>query len=91
MARIEPISRTVYRAPTRGRTYLNARSAAQAEASAMLEARYPSERPEYECGTGYCTYPGYHWSENHRLVIVQKRLARLILRALRRATDNKEQ
>lgn len=90
MPKIEQVSRTVYRAPTAGRTYLTARAAANREASAMLAARYPSERPEYESSTGYCTYPGYHWSEDHHLVIVQKRLARFILRALRNA-DNKEQ
>jgi len=44
MARIEPISRTVYRAPTAGRTYLTARAAANREAAAMLARKYPTER-----------------------------------------------
>ena len=89
MARIEQTLRTAYRAPTRGRTYLNPRSAAKAEAAAMIQDRYPTEHAEYE--DGHCYYPGFHWSNDERLMRVHKRLARLILRALRRATDNKEQ
>lgn len=88
MARIEPISRTVYRAPTAGRTYLTARAAANREAAAMLARKYPTERDDPECGGGY------HWTQDHTLVKVRQRLARIILRALRRAaraTDNKEQ
>ncbi|CAB3717725.1 hypothetical protein CEY09_31750 [Achromobacter marplatensis] len=90
MSEIEQIVRTAYRAPTRGRTYLNPRSAAKAEAAAMLQDRYPTENAEYE--DGHCYYPGFHWSSDERLMRVHKRLTRLILRALRRATtDNKEQ
>lgn len=89
MPKIEQIVRTAYRAPTRGRTYLNARSAAKAEAAAMLTDRYPTEQPEYE--NGQCYFPGYHWSADERLLRVHKRLTRLILRALRATPDNKEQ
>jgi hypothetical protein len=60
----------------------------------MLGKKYPSEDAEYE-QSGRMTYPGYHWGNDDRLVRVHKRLARLILRDLRRAaratTDNKEQ
>lgn len=87
MAKLEQTFRTAYRAPTRGRTYLNPRSAAKAEAAAMLQDRYPSERPEYE--NGQCYYPGFHWSSEERLMRVHKRLTRLILRALRKA-DHKD-
>ncbi|MFC0260997.1 hypothetical protein [Achromobacter marplatensis] len=56
----------------------------------MLQDRYPTENAEYE--DGHCYYPGFHWSSDERLMRVHKRLTRLILRALRRATtDNKEQ
>ena len=93
MARIEHTMRTAYRAPTKGRSYLSARSAAHAEARAMLGEKYPSEEAEYE-SSGRMTYPGYHWGQDERLVRVHKRLARLILRQLRRssqaATDKKE-
>lgn len=88
MARIEPNSRTVYLAPTAGRTYLTARAAANREAAAMLARKYPTERDDPECGGGY------HWTQDAHLVKVRQRLARIILRALRRAaraTDNKEQ
>jgi hypothetical protein len=84
MAQLEQISRPVYKAPTRGRCYLTARSAAQAEARAMLDAKYPKEEAEYEHGMMY--YPGYHWSSDERLVRVHKRLARQILSSLRRST-----
>ena len=84
MARIEPIGRTVYRAPTAGRTYFTARAAANREAAAMLARKYPTERDDPECGGGY------HWTQDQFLVNVRQRLARLILRALRK-TDNKEQ
>lgn len=88
MAKIERISRTVYRAPTAGRTYFTARAAANREAAAMLARKYPTERDDPECGGGW------HWTQDHTLVKVRERLARLILRDLRRAahtTDNKEQ
>lgn len=88
MPRIEQTTRTVYRAPTRGRTYLNPRSAAKAEAAAMLQDRYPTERAEYE--NGQCYYPGYHWSSDELLMRVHKRLARVILRALRKAAQPTE-
>lgn len=81
MACIELINRPVYRAPTKGRCYLNARSAADAEARAILEKRYPREDAEYEQGMMY--YPGFHWSNDKRLVLVQKRLTRMILRQFR--------
>lgn len=84
MARIEPVSRTVYRAPTAGRTYFTARAAANREAAAMLARKYPTERDDPECGGGY------HWTQDPTLVKVRQRLARVILRALRSAS-NKEQ
>ncbi|WP_317728944.1 hypothetical protein [Achromobacter xylosoxidans] len=89
MARIEQTQRTAYKAPTRGRTYLNPRSAANAEAAAMIQDRYPTEQAEYE--NGQCYYPGFHWSSDEHLVRVHKRLARIILRALRKCAQPTEE
>lgn len=83
MAAIQPQAVTAYLAPTKGRRYLTARSAAKAEAAAKLESKYPTEREEYENGRMY--YAGYHWSEDEQLLRVHKRYARLLMRHLRRA------
>lgn len=82
MAAIQSKPATAYYAPTKGRRYLTARAAANAEASARLEAKYPTEQPEYEAGRMYD--PGYIWTEDPRLVRVHKRYMRLLLRALRK-------
>ena len=81
MAEIEVTQRTVYRAPTRGKSYLTARSAAKAEATAMIVRKYPSEKPEYE--DGYCTYGGWTWTQDDHLVRLYIRLMRMILRKMR--------
>ena len=81
MAAIEIAQRTVYRAPTRGKSYLTARSAAKAEATAMIVKKYPSEKPEYD--DGYCTYGGWTWTQDDRLVRLNARLVRMILRKMR--------
>lgn len=81
MAAIERIERPVYKAPTKGRCYLSIKAAANAEARAMLDARYPSEEPEYEQGRMY--YPGWHWSSDKRLVQVHKRLTRVLAKSFK--------
>jgi hypothetical protein len=83
MSRIEILTQKVYRAPTRGRRFLTAKAAAVAEAGAMLEKKYPSERPEWEVGD-----PGWHWSSEESHKQTHKRLTRLILRGLRAAERN---
>lgn len=82
MGSIVQLSRPVFRAPTKGRCYLTARAAADAEARAMLAKKYPTEKAHYE-RDGYMSDPGYHWSSDERLVKVHKRLTRLLLRAYR--------
>lgn len=82
MAAIEIVSRPVYKAPTKRRCYLTPKSAANAEASAMLVKKYPTERTEYE-ESGRITYGGWHWNSDERLVKVHDRLTRRILRQLR--------
>ena len=44
MGEIVARQRTVYRAPTAGRDFLTARSAAKKEADALLKKKYPTER-----------------------------------------------
>ena len=83
MSALEVVPRITYRAPTKGRVYLTARSAAKAEADAMLTAKYPTEKPEYDAAGGMCYDPGYHWSSNERLMRVHARLAKRLLRNLR--------
>lgn len=85
MSSIIASQRTVYRAPTKGRSYLTARAAAKAEANAMIVRKYPTEKPEYE--NDMCYYPGYHWSEDERLVRVHARLAKRLLIQLRAAVS----
>lgn len=85
MAAIEKLTQPVFLAKTSGRRYLTLRSAADAEARAMLKRKYPTERPEYE--NGQCYFPGYHWSSDERLVKVHARLSRMILKSFRLATQ----
>lgn len=83
MARLEQISRPVFKAPTKGRCYLTLNAAADAEARAQLDAKYPVEHAEYDNGQMY--YSGWHWSADETLVKVHKRLATRLRRAFRKA------
>lgn len=69
-------ARTVYLSPRAGRHYLTLRAAVNAEARKIIEAKYPSERPEYE--NGQIAYPGSHWSDIPRSEVMHRRLARLV-------------
>jgi hypothetical protein len=66
---------TVYRGG--GRRWFSLRAAVKAEAQAIIKAKHPSERPEYE--NGMCYYPGFHWRELPRSDVLLRRLCRLIL------------
>ena len=81
---IQAVTRTVYRAPTKGRSYLTPRAAAKAEAAAILREKYPTEKPDYE--DGRMEYPGYHWSDDPKLVAIHKRLVRFLLHRLKAGT-----
>ena len=83
MAAVQPIMRKVYLAPTKGRHYLTARAAANAEAAAMVIKKYPTERDDPHCGGGW------HWTGDPRLIAVQARLCARILRRLRATTTQK--
>ena len=73
---------TVYRAPTAGRDYFTARAAARNEAAAMLKKKYPSERSHSD-DFGRIEDPGYHYTNDPRLVRVHARLTRLLLKQMR--------
>jgi hypothetical protein len=90
MTAIQPKPATAFYAPTKGRRYLTARAAANAEASARLEGKYPSEETEYD-DFGRITYPGWNWRLDDRLVRAHKRYARLLLRALRKEQHHDNQ
>lgn len=68
----------VYFSPSAGRRYLTKRAAIQAEARAIILAKYPKERADYE--DGRMTYPG--WSlktdEPERYEKLLKRIARIL-------------
>ncbi|WP_132862746.1 hypothetical protein [Stenotrophomonas sp. ATCM1_4] len=68
---------TVYRAPTAGRRYLSKRAAVRAEARALMERKYPTERGDETDGWHH-----WHWSEDPRLALVYDRLVRMLSRAM---------
>jgi hypothetical protein len=90
MAALQPKPAVAYYAPTKGRRFFTARAAANAEASARLESKYPGEETEYD-DIGRITYLGYTWRDSERLVRVHKRYARLLLRALRKEQHHDNQ
>lgn len=83
MAMIEIVARPVYHAPTKGRSYLTPKAAANNEAGAMLSKKYPPDRCEYE--NGQLISPGWHWTCDERLQKTKERLARMLLRQFRNA------
>lgn len=85
MSNIEVLTQTVYRSPTKGRRYLTARAAAHAEARALLDRKYPAERPDWDVGDS-----GWHWSSDERNVRTLDRLSRAILKRLRSAPQTPE-
>ena len=77
--------RKVYRAPTAGRDYLTQRAAAHNEASALLKKKYPSERSTSD-DFGRIEDPGYHFTNDPRLVRLHARLTRMLLKQLRKTS-----
>lgn len=75
-------SRVVYRAPTAGRDYFTARAAAHNEASALIKKKYPSERSTTD-DFGRIEDPGYHFTNDPRLVRVHSRLVSMLLKQMR--------
>lgn len=77
--RIQPVTVTVYLAPTKGRRYLSKRSAVRAEARALLDRKYPAENGDESDGFSH-----WHWSSDEQLQRVYSRLVRFISRAARK-------
>lgn len=77
MSGLVKTQRTAFYAPTAKRSYLTKRSAAHAEARAMMRNKYPTEKQESD-NIGI-TYRGWHWMEDERLCKVAARLARIIM------------
>ena len=85
MALLAKRTRTVYRAPTAGRDYFTPRAAAHNEAAAMLKKKYPSE-PSTTDDFGRIEDPGYHFTNDPRLVRLHARLTRMLLKQLRKTS-----
>lgn len=75
---VKSMQATVYLAPTKGRRYLTKRSAVRAEAAAMLERKYPTERGDETDG-----FHHWHWSDDEQLRKVHARLVQLIARNIK--------
>lgn len=73
---IQVESAKVYRSPRAGRRYFSLAAAVNAEARAIIKAKYPDERAEYD--SGHITYPGFHWVTLPRSEVMYRRLARLV-------------
>ncbi len=74
---IETKTRTVFLSTLKGRHYLTKSGAVKAEARALIEAKHPTERPEFD-GNGYMTDQGWHWSMLDRSDVLLRRVCRLV-------------
>jgi len=80
------VNRTVYFSQRKGRHFLTAKAAARAEANARICRFFPTEKgsTEYgELGNTVSEDPGWHFTEEPRLVAVRDRLASRYLKELR--------
>lgn len=77
---IQTITRTVYHAPTKGRSYLTKRAAIMNEAKALIERKHPTEKQYFE-PEGYCSDPGWHWTDMPRHEVLLRRVCRLVAAA----------
>ena len=65
---------TVYRGGRR--RYFSKSAAIKAEAMAIIKAKHPTERPEYE--NGHMIFSGWHCSSLPRFDVLLRRMMRLI-------------
>lgn len=80
------VQRTVFYSPRKRRHYFTAKAAARAEAAARICHFFPTEKGETqysEYGLPIFNDPGWHFTEEPRLVAVRDRLAARYLRELR--------
>lgn len=73
---VQTLHGVVYRSSRTGRRYLTLRAAIRAEARAIILAKYPSEKPEYE--NGYTSYPGFYWRDLPNSEKLYRRVVRLV-------------
>jgi hypothetical protein len=74
---VETKTRTVFLSTLKCRHYLTKSGAVKAEARALIEAKHPTERPEFD-GNGYMTDQGWHWSMMDRSDVLLRRVCRLV-------------
>jgi len=79
---VEKKTREVYYSPRRGRHFMTKIGAARAEANARMYKAFPSEDAEYEDDYVRCTYPGWNFTGEPRLVAVRDRLVARYLKQL---------
>ncbi|GGA00145.1 hypothetical protein [Dyella caseinilytica] len=82
------IDRPIYYSERRKRHFITARGAAMAEANARMYQWFPSEKAEYEDGYGRCTYPGFHFTSDPRLVAMRNRLFNRYMKQLKAKTNS---
>lgn len=81
MAEIVEKTRAVFYSPSAGRHFLTKRGAAYREAAELVNAKYPlefEERDEF----GRIVFPGFHWSQDERLVRLQRRLTHMLMKKI---------
>lgn len=77
---IRKVERSVYYSEARKRHYMTKQGCAFAEANARMRVAYPSEDPEYE--NGFTSYPGFHFTNDPRLVKIRDYLAKRYMQKL---------
>ena len=73
---IEKRTMTVYFSSTKNKTYITKRGAIRAEAEALLEKRYPTEKPYFE--DNYCIDSGWCWKQKPRSNVLLRRVMRIV-------------
>lgn len=77
---VERMEATVYFSSVKGRRFFTKKAAIRAEARVIIARRYPTEKAEYH--EGFCSYPGFHWSELPRSEVMLRRLCKIIERSM---------
>lgn len=75
---IQTKTRTVYFSPRANRHFMTLSAAANKEASAMMECKYPREREEHS------HYAAWHWGNDDKLRAIHARMKRRIISRFRR-------
>lgn len=81
---VKRVNRPVFYSERRGRHFMTIRGAAMAEANARMYEWFPSEKAEYEDEFGRCTYPGFHFSSEPRLMAIRDRMVVRYMKQLKK-------